>query len=88
VAESELLGAEWRFDVSLGARRTWREFAMVLDLELRFPVVTRAELDAVINAFAHTLARYVPDDKLDEAEAFVRGELGVLGEGGDDGEVS
>jgi len=32
---------------------------------------------AVIYAFARTLARYVPDDKLDEAEAFVRSELGL-----------
>jgi len=45
-----------------------------------FPAVTRAELDAVINAFARTLARYVADDKLDEAEAFMCGELGLAGQ--------
>jgi len=50
--------------------------------------VTRAELDAVINAFARTLARYVPDEKLDEAEAFMRGELGLVGGGRDYGEAS
>jgi len=41
----------------------------------------------VINAFARTLARYVPDDKLDEAEAFVRSDLGLAGLDQDDGEA-
>jgi len=79
VGEPKLLGAESRFEASVDGGRTWRAFATVLDLELHFPAVTRAELDAVTNAFARTLARYVPDAKLDEAEAFVRGELGVVG---------
>jgi len=39
----------------------------------------------VINAFARTLARYVADDKLDEAEAFVRSQLGLANGGWDDG---
>ena len=50
--------------------------------------VTRAELNAVINAVARTLARYVPDEKLDEAEAFMRSELGLGGLDRDDVEAS
>jgi len=49
----------------------------IVELENKMGPVTRAELNAVINAFARTLARYVPDEKLDEAEAFVRSQLGV-----------
>ena len=45
----------------------------------RMSPVTRAELEAVTNAFARTLARYVPAEKLDEAEAFMRSELGLVG---------
>jgi len=37
VGESELLGAEWRFEASLGDGRPWREFATMLTLEDRFP---------------------------------------------------
>ena len=34
--ESELLGAEWRFEASTEGGMTWREFATMPDLELRF----------------------------------------------------
>jgi len=37
VGESELLGAEWRFSASVDGGRTWRTYATMLDLELRFP---------------------------------------------------
>jgi len=33
----------------------------IVDLEGKIGPVTRAELEAVINAFARTLARYVPE---------------------------
>jgi len=50
-----------------------------VEIQGKLGLVTRAELDAVINAFALTLARYVPDEKLDEAEAFMRSELALGG---------
>jgi len=37
VGESELLGAEWRFEASLDGGKTWRGFATMLDLEDQFP---------------------------------------------------
>jgi len=37
VGESELLGAEWRFEASLDGGRTWRAFATMLSLEMLFP---------------------------------------------------
>jgi hypothetical protein len=51
----------------------------IVELENKMGPVTRAELDAVINAFARTLARFVPDDRLGEAAVFMRSELGVVG---------
>jgi len=44
VGEAELLGAEWRFEASLDGGPTWRVFAAMLNLELHFSAVARAEL--------------------------------------------
>ena len=38
----------------------------IVEIEGKLGPVTRAELDAVINAFARTLARFVPDERLTE----------------------
>jgi hypothetical protein len=79
VGESGLLGAEWRFDASIDGGRTCRVFATMLGLELHFPAISSAELNAMINAFARPLAQYIPAEKLDEVEAFTRSERGFAG---------
>jgi len=49
----------------------------IVGIEGKLGPVTRAELDAVINAVARMLARFVPDERLTEAQ--LRSELGLAG---------